>query len=88
MTILPQNYQKVLLSSDNSRQNKIWLATGWQSQGYFIEWKWQDRPYFSRMLFKFSPDSAFKKAKSFDEDIFIHFLSDEPRKKDDIKKGK
>jgi hypothetical protein len=85
MKFLPKEFQKVLLSSDNSRQNKIWLATGWQAQGYYIDWIWEARPYFSRMLFKFSPNENHIKAKSFDEDIFIKFLSGEGKKKDAIK---
>lgn len=84
MKELPKEFRKVLLSSDNSRQNKIWLATGWQTQ-YYIEWKWQGQPYYSRMLFKFYPDGEYLKAKSFDEDIFIKFSSNELKKKEIIK---
>lgn len=86
---LPKEFRKVLLSSDNSRQNKIYLAQGWTTSkycNYYIEWKWADRPFRSRLYFKFEEDGEYFKAKSFEEDIFIHFLSDEPRKKEHIKK--
>ena len=89
MNLLPKEFRKVLLSSDNSRQNKIYLAQGWTTSShcnYYIKWKWQGLPFRSRLFFKFDIDGEYFKAKSFEEDILINFLSDEPKKKEHIKK--
>lgn len=88
MNILPKEFRKILLSSDTSRQNKIYLAQGWTTSkycNYFLEWKWQGLQFRSRLFFKFEVDGEYFKAKSFEEDILIHFLCDEPKKKEHIK---
>ncbi len=84
---MTEDFKHSLLSSDTSRQNKIWLATGWSHfHGWYIEWKWKDRPMRSRMMFRFSPDEEFVEAKSFDEDVKVKFKSgkdkNEGRKKE------
>lgn len=71
LKLLPEHLRKSLLSSDTSRQNKIWLAVGWKEMSeYFIEWRWASEYMRSRLEFKFEPDGEFVKAKSYDEDIF------------------
>ncbi len=62
--------RRALLSSETSRQNKLWLATAWQQcDGIFIEWRWRGEYMNSRLCFRFGPDEAFVDAKSYDEDV-------------------
>jgi hypothetical protein len=62
--------KKALLSESTSRQNKLWLITGWiHFRKWYIEWKWAGEPYNSRMLFMFEPNGIWIEAKSFDEDM-------------------
>lgn len=60
------------MSSDTSRQNKLWLVAAW-AERWFIEWKWQGVPMRSRLAFRFSDESGFTEAQSFDEDIVPTF---------------
>lgn len=69
---IPADFRRALMSSDTSRQNKMWLAASW-SQRFFVEWRWQGAPMRSRMAFRFEPGSEFAEAKSFDEDIVPTF---------------
>jgi hypothetical protein len=67
---IPDSARKALLSKDSSRQNKLWLITGWQYfKPWYIDWKWAGAPYNSRILFRFEPDGEWIKAESFDEDV-------------------
>jgi len=69
--LLSNNLRKTLLSSDSSRQNKIWLARGWkESSGYFVEYRWAGEYMQSRLEFQFEHGGEFVKAKSYDEDVF------------------
>jgi hypothetical protein len=67
MTI-PTTHRRALMSSDTSRQNKLWLVTAWHER-WFMEWRWQGEPMRSRMAFRFEPSAAFAEAQSFDEDV-------------------
>lgn len=80
-TLSPEG-QHSLMSADTSRQNKLWLVTGWIRDGWWIEWKWLGKPMASRMAFRFSPDSEFVKAKSYDEDVFTKLKG--PKKVKDV----
>ena len=62
--------KQVLLGKHTSRQNKLYLITGWiYFKKWYIEWKWAGEPYNSRMLFKFNPNEEWVMAKSFDEEV-------------------
>lgn len=72
--MIPADRRHALMSTDTSRQNKLWLATAWaHAYGWFIEWRWAGHPMRSRLLFRFAPDDAFQPAASFDEDIVPTF---------------
>lgn len=83
--ILPDKFQKLLLSDDNSKPNKLWLAIGW-SQKYYIEWQWQGVSGYSRLQFKFSVEDEWRTAKSHEEDVLpkMKFAMNK-KKKDDTK---
>lgn len=80
--MIPQLHRHALMSSDTSRQNKLWLATAWKrAYPWFIEWRWAGAYMRSRLCFRFAPDEAFESAKSFDEDIVPTFQFGDGRKK-------
>ena len=66
---LPDNLKQIILSSDNSKPNKLWMAIGWEHQGYYIDWRWKGIERFSRLQFKFSEDGPWLTAKSHEEDV-------------------
>jgi len=67
---MPDSARKTILGKYSSRQNKLWLVTGWQYfKPWYIDWKWAGEPFKSRMLFKFAPDGEWIRAESFDEDM-------------------
>jgi len=75
---IPESRRRLLMSEETSRQNKLWLATGWRHHhGWFIEWKWAGTPpdfrtggaMRSRLMFRFAPKGKFESARSFDEDV-------------------
>lgn len=80
---LPDELRHSLLSSDTSRQNKLWLVTGWIHVGYDVDWMWVGEPMKSRMAFRFERDGKFIKAKSYDEDILTK-LKDPKKPKFDV----
>lgn len=62
--------RRALLSSQTSRQNKLWLATAWHHfDQVFLEWKWRGDYMRSRLCFRFAPGEEFVDAKSYDEDV-------------------
>lgn len=79
MTPLPSTHRHLLMTEETSRQNKLWLAAGWQFQGWFVEWRWAgDGPkknglMRSRLQFRFAPEEKFVDARSFDEDVMPTF---------------
>jgi hypothetical protein len=79
--MIPKTHIKSLISTDTSRQNKLWLVESWKHfHNWFIEWKWQGEPYNSRLMFRFSETEDFIVAKSFDEDILPTYEFDDKRK--------
>lgn len=68
MESLPAHFRSVLMGTDTSKPNKLWLAIAWKSK-YYLEYKWQSEPLRSRLMFKFEVNEQFKEAKSFEEDI-------------------
>lgn len=67
---ITESARKALLSKYSSRQNKLWLITGWRHfHNWYIDWKWAGEPFKSRMLFRFSPDEKWIVAKSFEDDL-------------------
>jgi hypothetical protein len=80
--MIPSTNRNALMSSDTSRQNKLWLATAWaHAYPWFLEWKWAGRYMRSRLLFRFAPGDEFQRAESFDEDIVPTFEFGDGRKK-------
>jgi hypothetical protein len=71
---MPVRLRHALMSSDTSRQNKLWLATAWKhAYPWFLEWKWAGAYMRSRLCFRFAPDAEFTAAESFDEDVVPTF---------------
>lgn len=72
--MIPADHKRALMTEHTSRQNKLWLVSGWMDRyPWFIEWKWQGEPMRSRLLFRFGPDESFVAARSFDEDVVPTF---------------
>lgn len=63
-----------------SRRNKLWLIGGYLADGLFVEWKWQGRPYRSRMMLRFGPDEEFVAAPSYDEDVLPKLEFNAPKR--------
>ena len=81
MNAIPSHYRTALLSRYNSRQNKIWLATGGSHfHGLHIEYHWTGAPYRSRLQFQFEPDGEWVRAESYEDDIAPTLAFDEKRK--------
>jgi hypothetical protein len=72
---LPEHLKKVLLSEDNSKPNKLWMAIAWWYNGYYIDWQWQGIERYSRLQFKFSEDGSWITAKSHEEDVISKMKS-------------
>jgi hypothetical protein len=80
--VIPATHRHALMSSDTSRQNKLWLAIAWAgAYAWFIEWKWAGRYMRSRLCFRFAPNEAFRPAESFDEDVVPTFEFGEGKKR-------
>jgi hypothetical protein len=68
--LTPAEQTRILLSSENSRCNKMHLAAAWG-----VEWRWEDPDHqptpngvmSSRMLFLI--DGEWRRARSWDEDV-------------------
>jgi hypothetical protein len=58
-----------LLSSENSRRNKMALLAGYLSNSIYVKHQWAGVQYNSRMKFQFAVDGEWLQAKSYDEDI-------------------
>ncbi len=58
-----------LLSNQNSRQNKLWIAARHIADGKYLEWQWAGKPFRSRLCFRFRPEEDVMVANSFDEDV-------------------
>jgi hypothetical protein len=58
-----------LLSSQTSRQNKLWIAATLKAQGKALYWRWAGEPRRSRLQFLFDANGSWYTAKSFDEDV-------------------
>lgn len=57
--------RRALLSDETARQNKIWLAVGWN-----VPWRWCAVPLVSRL--EFLLDGKWEEARSWDEDVKPH----------------
>ena len=68
MVASEKDRRRALLSPDTSRQNKVWLVTGWQRDGMAVEWDWAGARNDSRLLFSFA-GGPWQEAKSHDEDV-------------------
>ena len=69
MISLPERLKKVILSEDNSKPNKLWMAIAWHNDGHYIDWRWQGIQKYSRLEFRFSEDGEWETAKSHEEDV-------------------
>lgn len=69
MISLPTTLKRCLLSEDNSKPNKLWMAIAWQAVGYYIDWRWQGIEKYSRLQFRFSENEDWLTAKSHEEDV-------------------
>lgn len=67
---IPKSWQRVLLGDGTSKCNKLWIAIGLQSRGYYLEWQWEPGKltgFTQPVRFKFEPDGKWKDSKSYDE---------------------
>jgi len=70
METVPEKLRQVILGKYTSRQNKLWIVTGWKHfKQWHIEWKWAGDYMRSRMLFQFELNGPWIQALSFEEDI-------------------
>ncbi len=65
-----------LLTTETSRQNKIWLAITLVADGFMLNWRWQGEPRRSRLQFQFCSMGFWHTAGSFDEDILPTYKMD------------
>ena len=77
----PIHWQKTLLSENTSKCNKVHLAVGLKSRGYWLEWAWEPdtiggmrRP----VRFRFKPDGKWIDSKCFDD---VYQAMKDPSKK-------
>lgn len=84
---IPHYNKQVLLGKTTSKQNKIWLATGWSHfHNWYIEWKWSGKELTSIMMFKFSPDEDWIPSESFEDDVLKHYKFAKEKKNDPVVK--
>ncbi len=89
MLPLSDNRRKILLSEDNSKPNKLWLAIAWSHDGHYIGWQWQGVEKLSRLQFRFEENGPWLTAKSHEEDVMpkMKFVMNK-KNKEDVKKEK
>jgi hypothetical protein len=58
--VIPPTNRHALMSTDTSRQNKLWLAIAWaNAYPWFLEWQWAGGYMRSRLCFRFAPGDEF-----------------------------
>lgn len=86
-TPLSTKLQKLILSEENSKPNKLWLAIAWKHEGHYIDWKWHGVEAYSRLQFKFEEHGEWLTAKSHEEDVMpkMKFVMNK-KNKENVKK--
>lgn len=82
LKLVPESWRRVLLTDNTSKCNKVWIAVGLQSRGYWLEWFWEPeslKGFAAPVRFRFDPKGKLVDSKSYDETYQSSF--NEPKKK-------